>query len=306
MNIDKISFTSRREDFFSLYMLDASSEERQRAAEIIDFYLSMDSDVSFAFSFVCDALAIRVFDGERFSFVFPYPITEKADLSLVVEKIVRYCILEEIEPIFENVPREEAITFFRLGFRHVNCDSDSADSETYRITLKNECALIDKYPKALFENVELTDLADEDIRDYARLWRDEENNKYWGYDYRDDYQDSDDGLFIELAKRDFALGSAVSLAIRVDGRFVGEALISSFDYKGGADVAIRILPEYHKQGYASAALSLVFDVAAQMGLVTLYARVYRENTASVRLFSKDADEKNEENGIFVFLYNLYE
>ena len=306
MNINKISFVAKKDELLSLTMPGLSSEEGQRTVEIIDFYLSMNINISFAFSFVCGALAVRMFDGETFSFVFPYPITENADAALALEKIVSYCILEEIEPIFENVPREELPVFFSLGFRHINCDADSANAETYRITLKNECALIDNYPEALFENVELTNLRDEDVQDYASLWRNEENNKYWGYDYRDDYQNADDGLFIELARRDFNSAAAISFAIRVDGVFVGEALISSLDYKGGADVAIRILPEYQRRGYASAALSLIFDVAARMGLVTLYARVYRENTASVRLFSKDADEKNEENGIFVFLYNLYE
>jgi len=306
MNIDKISFTSQKDDFLSSAIHGISSEEKKMASEIIDFYLSSGSDISLAFSFVCGALVIRVFDGKMFSFLFPYPITENADVGLALEKIVRYCILEEIEPIFENVPSEELPVFFNLGFRHINCDSDSADSETYRITLKSECALIDEYPNALFENVELTSLREEDARDYARLWRDEVNNKYWGYDYRDDYESADDGLFIELAGHDFNSGTAISLAIRVDGMFVGEVLISSFDYKGGADVAIRILPEYQRRGYASTARSLVFDVAARIGLVALYARVYRENTASVSLFSKDADEKNEENGIYVFAYKLYQ
>lgn len=305
MTVKKISFlmADSSELFSALHLL--SEAERENAEEIIESYLSYDSDLFFGFAFVLGTLTVRIFDGAEYTFSFPYEISEKADLPGAVQEVVRYAVLEEIEPIFEGVPREMAECFFRLGYRHINADSDSPDSQTYRITLKNECSFFDECPKAVLSDIELSPISDEDASDYARLSRDALNNKYWGYDYREDYGNASDGLFLGLARRDFELNSTVSLAIRAAGKFIGEALISSFDYRGGADISVRILPEYQNKGYARRALVLLFEIAQKMGLVTLYARVYKENLPSISLFSKEADEMLEEEEAAVFVYNLY-
>ena len=305
MKIDKISFFEQESNEISSALQSLIPIEREAAKEIICDFLSVDSDFSFAFAFTHGTCVARCFDGAEYTFSFPYEISEYADVFMAVEETVRYAVLEEIEPVFEGVPAERVGMFFTLGYRHINADSDSPDSDTYRISLKSECALIDCYPEAACENTELCALRKNDFSDYERLCRDVENNKYWGYDYREDYGDAKDVSFAALAERDFELSSALSLAIMDSGKFVGEALISSFDYKGGADISVRILPEFQNKGYGSRALSLLFEIAEKMGLVKLYARVYKENAPSISLFSKQADEAREEKDTVVFVYNLY-
>ena len=304
MMTDKISFKTAEDENFSLLFSELSKAEREEAEDIIGYYLSMETDVSFAFAALGSLLIVRAFDGGKYSFVFPYELSEGADASAAVEAVVKYAMLEEITPVFESVPRECAGIFYTLGYRHIKSDSDSCDSETYRITLENECALFGDCPSAYSDGVELSRLKAEDESDYARLWRESENNKFWGYDFREDYGECDDSFFLSLAERDFESYSTLSLAVRAEGRLLGEALISSFDYKGGADLAIRILPEHQRQGYAGKALSLLFEIAQNMGLTTLYARVYKENSASVALFSPDADSSVDDGEKITFTYEL--
>ena len=306
MTVDKISFITPDDERFSSFLDSLSDSEKEEARSIIDTYLSTLGDVSFAFAITRGALIVRAFDGVEYSFLFPYEICENADLGGAIEEAVRYAVLEEIEPIFQGVPSEYAELFFRLGYRHINADSDAPDSLSYRIALKNECSLLEDFPYNDADGLELSYIREEDISDYARLSRDDANNKYWGYDYKEDFPDCEDRFFLELRERDFESYSALSFAIRKGGKFVGEALISSFDYKGGADISIRILPEHQKKGYAGNALSLLFEIAEEIGLITLYARVFSENTPSAALFSKHADESFCDGEITVFVYHLYE
>lgn len=304
MKIDKISFLSANKINVDELLFGISQDERREALPIIEYYLSYDSDLSFAFALSDGVLLVRCFDGAEYFFAFPHTLREGAELGAAIEKCVRYAVLEEIEPVFAGVPADEVGLFFALGFRHINADSESPESDTYRVTLKNECSFVSEYPEANGELVSLSALTDKDVTDYARLCRDESNNKYWGYDFREDYDGCSDSFFLELAERDFLSSSALSFAIRAENNFVGEALLSCFDFKGGADISIRILPEHQKKGYASAALSLIIEIAESLGLVNLYARVDVENAPSMALFSKNADEQYREDSVAIFKYHL--
>lgn len=305
MTADKISFASPCDERLATVFTSLSSQDKAAADEIIKHYLAAQrGNISFAFAVAFGTLIVRVFNGAHYSFIFPYEISEAADMRAAIACAVRYAVLEEIEPIFEDVPREMCGLFFQMGFRHINADSDLPEADTYRITLKNECSLIEEYTSASDGEISLSHMTDGDASEYERLVKDETNNKYWGYDYREDYPDCDGQFLISLSRRDFELGFALSLAIRLNGSFIGEAVLASFDYKGGADISIRILSEHQNKGYACRAFRLLREIAGQMGLVTLYARVHKENKQSVFLFSKDADEESEEGGTIVFSYRL--
>ena len=304
MKIDKISFLPYGSDNFFGLMESLSEEEREAAEEIVDFYVSGSQGAEFAFAVVSGNLLIRAYAEEEYSFLFPYEITDGADISSAILRIVEYAALEEIEPIFEAVPTEYTELFSELGFRHIRVEPDSADEESRRVQLMNELSLFEGELKASLGALSLSQIEDSDAVDYARLWRDEENNKYWGYDFREDHADADDGFFVELARRELSSASALSLAVRSGNTFVGEALLSCFDYKGGADLSIRILPDFQRMGYAKATFEMLRRIASEIGLVKLYARVYEENIPSIRLFEAKADEKRREDDILIFTYYL--
>ncbi len=304
MKIDKISFLYPNEDNVSKLLSGISEEKRQRALEALDFYLSLDTEVAFAFAVFGQALLVRCFDGEEYFFDFPHAVCEGADIAGAVEKCVQYSVLEEIEPVFVGVPSDAAGLFFSLGYRHINADSDSPESDTYRITLKNECSFLLEIPEADDTVVFLSALGENDKENYVKLCRNAENNKYWGYDFREDYDGCSDSFLLELAAREFDASVSVPFAVRAEGILVGEAVISSFDFKGGADISIRILPMYQNKGYAKRTLSLLFEIARGLSLVTLYARADAKNLPSLALFSESADERSEEGGVVVFGYKL--
>lgn len=303
MNIKKIEFASREKILKEISSF--SDSKKKKALSVVESYPE-DEDIDFSFANVCGCMAIRAFDMGRYSFVFPYELTEGADVCRAVSQIVRYCMLEELEPVFVGVPSDRMSVFFELGYRHADIDAESPDSSTYRVSLKSECMMLSDFPEADCEAISLQPLDEGDISDYARLVRDRENNKYWGYDPFIDYPDASDELLFDIAKREFEYSSAIILAVKKNGAFIGEASFHCFDFKGGADISVRILPEHQRKGYGGQVLSLLFEIAAEIGLVAVCARVDNANVASLSLFSRDADEEENDGHETVYTYRLYE
>ena len=52
---------------------------------------------------------------------------------------------------------------------------------------------------------------------YNRLCLDDERNKYWGYDYRDDEPSPDYDYFLSVAESDFKTRTAANFAVRLKG-----------------------------------------------------------------------------------------
>ena len=259
-----------------------------------------DCDTEFALSVFEKSALIRVFDLGRYLFLFPYALSEDADISAAIGAVSEYAMREEIPLIFSDVPISDIALF--SGYRHMDIDAEDAFSEGYRVKINTECMLCEKIPEIDGGRVKLNAIKKEDIPLYAKLCKDENVNKSWGYDYREDVCSPTDEYFYESAAREFASGVAMSMAVRYDGNFAGEAIMYAFDGRGCAEFAIRLLPEYHGKGIGRQAVSLLLKSAESIGLIILRARVMRENTRSLammRSFSAEA-EKTEDSFIFDF------
>ena len=68
--------------------------------------------------------------------------------------------------------------------------------------IPSEAALMPEIPTLSIGDVSLSPLTPEDDAEYARLCRDEDLNKYCGYDYRDDNPNPEDSYFREEAEGD--------------------------------------------------------------------------------------------------------
>lgn len=304
MKIDKISFFEADDEAFENCLSVLSPEWREEAREAVRYYLSSESDFEYAFSVVGECLVVRIFDLGRYCFVFPAPLSDFADIDKALEESVRYAVLEEIEAVFIAVPFEQVSSFARIGYRHFNLDAESETAESYRVTLKNEIMLAEKFPVFADEKTEFSFLRESDAKDYARLCRDKDSEALFGYSVTEDYPDASDSTFIEICERELEYGTALTYAVRAEGKLVGELSLHNFDYKGGADIAIRILPEHRRLGHAGRALSLILDNFSSLGLVRLYARVFNENSASLSLFSKRAEFMQKSEGVTVFTYGI--
>lgn len=173
----------------------------------------------------------------------------------------------------------------------------------YRLYMENElmhhCQTI---PTLTTQNLTLDAMTQEDIGAYNKLVLDKERNVFWGYDDVAGLgapvaEDS----FFNVAKRDFEAKFAVNFAVRLDGQFIGEAVLYNFDYCGGAELGCRILPEFADHGYGVEAFSAVAD----WGLYTIQlrrvvAKCFKENKASYKMLSSCMRKKSEDDTFYHF------
>ncbi len=158
----------------------------------------------------------------------------------------------------------------------------------YRVEPQNELlSNVKEIPLLKTARLTLDAIREEDIPDYNRLVLDRERNRLWGYDDVAGLgAPVEERSFFEVAKRDFENRGAVNFAVRLDGKFIGEAVLYRFNYRGDAELGCRILPEYAGNGYGREA----FAAAAEWGLYEVQlnrvvAKCYHENAASYAMLS---------------------
>lgn len=276
---------------------------REDIDEIFDeLYENLSDGLEYALSAHSGCLLIRIYDGE---YLFPYPIAleDGASEAFAVNELRRYVIKEEIPLVICDLPREKIADIMPF-FRHVSIDAADMEGDYYTMRPVSELSLVSEIPSEREGEIELTPLTAEDERDYAELCRDKESNRYWGYDFREDTPDADDAYFLETAESEFNRGVAVSLAVRYEGKFVGEAILYAFDLQGGAQCAVRIMKDYRRRGLAKTSLNLLSGVARQMGLLYMHATVDGENYPSDMMCSAFFDSRAIDGRNLIFTKEL--
>ncbi len=289
----KLSFVTP-EDSDTDVLAALSAAERPELREEIEyikdgFCASADEDVEYAFSLIGDCLAVRVFDMGRYLFPYPFALTERADLSDAVEHIVSYCVREELPAVFTDVPEEELSRFFSLGYKDVRVRRERSEEGTepsFRVSLLTECTELCEVPSLESGRLSIGALRPDDVHEYARICKDTDNIALWGYDYREDMPNAADEDFYNSANSELERGVALTVAIRLDGALIGEAIFYAFDAKGGADFAFRLLPEHRGRGLSRTIVPLIYDCARRIGLQRLSADIMCDNAASCRMASK--------------------
>ena len=264
--------------------------------------LNSDNDIEYGICLFSGCAIIRIFDMGRYLFSFPYDICEGADLRMAIDAVGEYAMREEISLTFCDVPCE-CLSLF-AGYRHMDVDAEDENGECYRVRIKRESDMIDEIPELEHARVKLNAITEADIADYASLCKNENVNKYWGYDYSEDVTDPSNRYFYENSNLEFMSGASVSFAVRHQDRFIGEAVIYAFDGKGSAEFAIRLLPAFHRIGLGTEGVKAICGAARKMGLIKLYARVMKNNIPSVGMLEKIADESVESEGFITFTIYL--
>ena len=268
-----------------------AEDELEYAREIASSFLELseeDEDVEVGICIAHGCVLVRIFDMGRYSFVYPISVSEGADTGLALGEVRAYAVREEVPLVLTDIPRDE-VTVLLTAARHITLDASDREGEFYRAEFKQECMLLEDVPFVSDGELTLGELSESDVSDMARLARSEEVNRYWGYDFREDAPDAEDGYFYETARADEACGQALTLALRLGEEYIGEVVLHAFDYLGGAEMGIRILPEWQGRGLGARALKLTFDVARAVGLLRIYGSVMRENERSVSMLEKYMD-----------------
>lgn len=230
------------------------------------------------------------------------------------------CHIEKGLPQYEGVYPTMVQSFAAAnaeGLRWINREDDAGDrglrtsklqylptelGAKVRIRARNELAYLDQIPLLASERLTLDALTEADKADYNRLCLDDERNRWWGYDYRKDLKgELTEDYFLEVARNDFQNKLAVNFAVRLDGRFIGEAVLYNFDYKGAAELGCRILPEYAGNGYGAEAFRRAAEWSLyQLGLYRLKGKCHKENEASRKMLSACMRSDGEDETFFYF------
>lgn len=279
-----------------------SDIEYQYAAEVICGLSFDEYDVEYAVTIFEGCLLLRIFDMGRYLFPYPYELSDNADIMSAIKAVSEYAMREELSLVFVDVPGEDLSRF--CGFRHMDIDADDAVADTYRVRIKTECELISEIPEITRGRVTLNAISESDVGDYAELCKDKNLNKYWGYDYSEDKSSPTDSSFFETATEEFARGVSMSMAIRTHGEFCGESVLYAFDGRGGAEFAIRLLPNFHGMGLGLESTIATIEAAKGMGLTVLRSKVFSENLPSVAMMKRVADQWIEDEGCLIFTIYL--
>lgn len=254
-------------------------EKKEEVSEMLFGYAQ--DGVDFALSVWADCLVIRIYD-EEYLFMCPMALNQDASVSDAADEVRRYAIREEIPITFIDVTSDE-LPLVCEPFRF--CESIPMDDEGEIFAVKplTEIGKIAELPTLSGTKATLTPIYESDIVDFARLSRDENTNRHFGYNYKEDYADATDGHFYDVMKYEEDVGLAACFAIRCDGEFAGEASLFGFDYLGGASVAIRLLPEFYGRGLGSEAMSLMLDFARNIDIKSVETPIKKANASSIRM-----------------------
>ncbi|MBQ9492973.1 MAG: GNAT family N-acetyltransferase [Oscillibacter sp.] len=251
------------------------------------------------------------FDGER---LIALALAERCGGTLIIH--VEKALYSYIG-VYPALVQEFANAFGE-GCRVINREDDAADrglrtsklqyspvrlAPKYCFEPQNELLRhVNAIPELKTARLTLSALTEDDIPAYNKLVLDENRNRWWGYD---DVAGLKEPVsvrsFYNVAQQDFERRLAANFAIRLDGVFVGEAVLYNFDYRGSAELGCRVAAEYAGQGYGTEA----FAAVAEWGLYRVHlsrviAKCFRENTASYKMLSSCMRRIAEDETYFYF------
>lgn len=224
--------------------------------------------------------------------------------------------LRGYEGVYPMLAQQFALRFGE-GVSYFNRMDDAGDMGLRKSKLQYmPCEIVDKYnvtpntalegvshmPEIETERLVLRAVADEDCGAYARLARDVERNRYWGYDWREDVSgEPAEEYFLNLAREDFRHRRELPLGIYCGGALVGEAVLHRFGYSGCAEAGVRLLPEAEGKGYAREAVRALCEYAfSKLGLSAVEAKCFLPNERSRRMLLAAGMRECGKDGVYFY------
>ena len=209
--------------------------------------------------------------------------------------------LRAYEGAYPMVAQQFALAFCGEGVNYLNRMDDAGDRglrksklqylpselvDKFNVIPKRAIDGISRLPVIKTERLTLSPVKDADAEVYARLASDTERNRYWGYDWREDYKDGTPPAkyFLDCAREDFKHKAEMPLGIYLGKKLVGEVVLHRFGYTDEVEVGARVLPEAEGQGYAREAVKAYADYALiTLGVEKVEAKCFLENVRSEKM-----------------------
>ncbi len=288
-------------DIVKLAAYDCDSADIEYLKRALRSFMSLSNeDIECAVAFAHGSLLVRVFDMGRYMFVYPIAVCDSADEMSAIFALRDYAVKEEITFIITDMPAE-CISDFEAAFAHTFVYIQDEKTMSYYACAFNELSVLSEIPTVVGERIELSPLCENDTSAYAELCRDKNVNKYWNYDYISDVGENvTDDYFLNEALEEYKRGTALTLAVRIDGELVGDVVFHSFNLQERADIGFRLMKSWQGKGLGRELIKLIFYCAKKIGLKGLIARVMEGNTPSLQLLRSVAKESRAEDGIHIF------
>lgn len=143
--------------------------------------------------------------------------------------------------------------------------------------------------KLITERLTVEEIKEEDKERYAALYLDDELNKWWGYDYREDLGENTPTpeYFFNFQNLLKEKKEEFSFAVKEKGEMIGELVLHNFDENGGVEMGFRFFREVQGKGYATeSALALKDYVKTVLKAKILKSRCFKENIPSRNLIER--------------------
>lgn len=232
-------------------------------------------------------------------------------IALSVGEVVNDTIIIHIEKALKEysgaypIMAQEFVKAFATGeVKFINREEDCGDLglrtsklqyKPCSIKCKNiiEIKTLFDYVRSPFklatERLSITEIEQCDGEDYLRLYLDQNLNKYWGYDYREDLGEREPNAqyFYEFQNKLKQRKEEFSFSVKLGGKLIGELVLHNFDFFGGVEMGFRFFKQYQGRGYALESANALKDyVFNLMGAKTLKSRCYKQNLASAKLIGR--------------------
>ncbi len=297
----------KRQSLFGELFYGLSEDERREAEYILESLCDMSDEegCEVALALYDKILVIRIFDGGRYVFPFPVPLSDDVDTDMMKAALLRladYTVRELIPLYMTDVDRDNLGLVTDL-FGRVSAAVYEDDEDLFTLEVENECPR-EPIGRVGLGEVYLDEIRDEDAGEYLALAFDKETSRLYGYDLKADIESIDAEGHLELMRGERAAGVSLSLGIYVSEGFVGEATLFGFNYRGVAEVAIRIIPSERKKGYGTRALALLVELAKKIGLKEIKTWVKKENLPSIKMTEKHMRPVTEVGGQILYYRTL--
>ena len=278
--------------------LKISAELSDSEREIISEYLSDGNDYGdfeVLFGYISGCLILRYYSSDAgYHFESPIPLSSEAEIEKAFLAVSEYCKREAIPEIYVGVSEEDIPTALRGAESYETAQDEDG---TYLVIVYTECQMCDELPEVMYEDVYLGEFASAFADDYERIVKNVNLNRYFGYNVMEDHPEATGKELVQIARGEFENGEAMNFAATVlSGErnvFIGEGTLSSFDGRGGASVAFRVLPEWQGRGYGRKILKALTLAAKDIGLKRLFASVARENLPSLAILKREFSKVGE-------------
>ena len=135
----------------------------------------------------------------------------------------------------------------------------------------------------------IDDITEKDKQAYFDLYTDEQLNRWWGYDYREDLGENapTPEYFYSFMQELKAKKEEYSFAVRLDDKMIGELVLYNFTPDYSAEIGFRLFKDYHGKGYAYESANALKEYAMNsLGVKCLKSRCFKVNAPSKRLIEK--------------------